>query len=191
MGLTDEKILAAKPIFLQQTTTRTCFNMFEYVASPKQQQQQEPPFPPFPSFQRLANTGIFPPHPHLWPARPAAPRRVALQPRQLAASPAVVPRRIGLLKEGIGFGSSLCRFPCFQGINTNKDLLWKDFCMNLFACCSFVFVFQFWWCLWHSNWCSSIFLDVEDVWNWNIQYCSQFFPLLQQIPKTKLTEKLL
>ena len=38
--------------------------------------------------------------------------------------------------EGIGFGSSLYRFPCFQGINTNKDLLWKDFCMNLFACCS-------------------------------------------------------
>ena len=37
---------------------------------------------------------------------------------------------------GIGFGSSLYRFPCFQGINTNKDLLWKDFCMNLFACCS-------------------------------------------------------
>ena len=34
--------------------------------------------------------------------------------------------------EGIGFGSSLYRFPCFQGINTNKDLLWKDFCMNLF-----------------------------------------------------------
>ena len=77
--------------------------------------------------------------------------------------------------EGIGFGSSLYRFPCFQGINTNKDLLWKDFCMNLFACCSFVvFVFQFWWCLWHSNGSSSIFLDVEDVWNWNIQYCSKF-----------------
>ncbi len=37
--------------------------------------------------------------------------------------------------EGSGFGSSLYRFPCFQGINTNKDLLWKDFCMNLFACC--------------------------------------------------------
>ena len=34
---------------------------------------------------------------------------------------------------GIGFGSSLYRFPCFQGIITNIDLIWKDSCMNLFA----------------------------------------------------------
>lgn len=37
----------------------------------------------------------------------------------------------------IGFGSSLYRLPCFQGINTKKDLMWKDSCRNLFACCSF------------------------------------------------------
>ena len=41
--------------------------------------------------------------------------------------------------QGIGFGSSLYRFPYFQGINTNINLIWKDSCMNLFAFGSYRF----------------------------------------------------
>lgn len=58
----------------------TCFKLFSFP--PTTTTTTTTNFHLFASFQRF----------RLWPARPAAPRRVALQPRPLAAWPAVAPR---------------------------------------------------------------------------------------------------